>query len=290
MILVHFSKEGTKRVVDLHDTFQGQTVILVGGSPSLREQPIELLTERGVLTMAMNNAATTIKPTLWVSSDNPNCYEPQILHDPSIMKFGSIAQASAKVNGTYYAHMPNMYFFIPEADIPWDEFVGGLRPSVPWYHNTLFVAIHILYQLGIRRIILAGSDFGFAAPSESKYDLVNGDMYAHKTSLGDLQRKWNLDLYNSQAKELRLLKPIFEDAGLTLMDSSKNSRLAQTYEHVSLEKAVELCKERFPKEMLDPSSLPHCSKFAPKSIQKRIANWPGHRVVDMLGNQDLKIG
>jgi len=291
MILTRFAKTGQGRPVDLQDAFAGQTAMLVGAAPSLREQPIELLNQRGVLAMAMNNAATHFRPTLWVSGDHPACYDPQILRDPGIMKFGPLTHARApldqeKLGGPgkqpAYATMPNMYFYTQEANVPWDEYLGS-RHGVPWYSNTLLVGINILYMLGIRRIILAGSDFGFS--SNAAPDAHGGDMYAHKTRLGTLERKWNLDLYNSLVKELRQLKPIFDKAGLTLMDSSKNSRISQVYEHISLEKAVDICLTNFPKEMVDPSTLPHCSKYAPESIQKRIANWPGHRVLGLPGDQ-----
>lgn len=269
MILMHFEPKGTRRAIDLNNTFVGQTSFLVGGAPSLKEQNTKLFDNRGVLTMAMNNVAVHFQPTMWVSGDRPECYEPQILMDPRIMKFAPLAHAQITVEGKKYWQMPNIYFYMSQDGIPWDEFLSN-RNTVPWYSNTLFVGIHILYQLGVRRIILAGSEFGFSP---------TGEMYAHKTTLGSLERKWNQDLYNSQVRELRMLKPIFESNGLTLMDSSKNSRINQTYRHLSLEDAVKIATADFPQKMKDPSELPHCSKFAPDSIQKRIAQWPGHQTV-----------
>ena len=198
MILIRHTPGGNRRVTDLQDVFWKRTAILAGGAPSLKEQPIELLDKRGVLTMAMNNAAVHFRPTLWCSGDNPHCYEPQILKDPGVIKFAPMAHADVELEwakGAKYKDMPGVYFYNQEMNVPWEEFLGQ-RAGVPWYNNTLFVAIHMLYQLGIRRLILAGSDFGFAK---------NGDMYAHATRLGDLERKWNLDLYNHQVKELRLL-------------------------------------------------------------------------------------
>jgi len=269
MIFIHFSANGARKTADLENSFSGQAAMLIGGAPSLREQPLELLNKRGVLTMAMNNAARHFQPSLWVSGDRPECYEPQILLDPRIMKFAPFVHHRVMISGRSYAQMPNTYFYLQEENVPWDEYFA-LRQSVPWYHNTLFVGIHILYRLGVRHIILGGSEFGFG---------IDGRMYAHETELGKLERKWNLDLYNSQVRELRMMKPVFEKAGLTFMDCSKRSRLCQTYQHISLEQAVELCLKRFPKAMVDPKELPHCSKFAPESIQKRIAKWPGHQVL-----------
>ena len=271
MILVQFTPNGLKHLVDIQDLFYGKTAMLIGGAPSLREQPLHLLEQRGVITMAMNNAALHFRPTLWVSGDRPQCYDPQILMDPTIMKFAPITHADVKIDDLKrkYKDIPNVLYYMAQDKITWDEYLAQ-RNSVPWYNNTLFVGIHILYQMGIRRIILGGSDFGFGD---------DGRMYAHETQLGSMEQKWNLDLYNSLVRELRLLKPVFEKAGLELMDSSKNSRIAQTYKHVSLEEAVELCLTDFPKTRKDPKELPHCSKFAPESIQQRIAKWPGHQMV-----------
>ena len=265
MILIHYNITGFKRVADLSDIFKGQVAILMGGAPTIKQQPLELLSKRGVLTMAMNNAAVHFQPTLWVSGDNPECYEPQLLYDPRIMKFAPAAFAEMRVSSKKYYEMPNIFFYIQEDNIPWDRYFEN-NANVPWYNNTLFVGIHILYQLGVRTIILGGSDFGFP---ENK-------VYAHDTQLGTLEQKWNMDLYNGLVKELRLLKPIFEMAGLTLMDCSKNSRISQVYNHITMNEAVDLCLHDFPKTMVDPATLPHCSKFAPESIKERIAKWPGH--------------
>ena len=272
MIFIHFTPHGLKRMADLQHTFANQTALLVGGSPSLKEQPIELIQQRGVVTMAINNAALHFRPTMWVSGDRPECYDPQILHDGTIMKFAPTHYAHAMLGKIHYAQYPNIYFYEQESDIPWDEYLAP-RNGVPWYSNTLFVGIHILYQMGFRRIILAGSDFGFSK---------NGDMYAHQVKLGNMEKKWNLDLYNSLVRELRMLKPILDKAGLTLMDCSKYSRISQTYKHITMEEAVDLCLEGFPRFQKNPADLPHCSKFAGESIQKRIAQWPGHDLVQSL--------
>lgn len=270
MILLRPVQKGQNRLADLTGLFAGQTALLVGGAPSLKEQPLELLEQRGVLTMAMNNAAIHFQPDMWISSDRPECYEPRILLDPKIMKFAPIGHADTQLGPEYmgmrYAAMPNMFFYVQEMHVPWEEYLET-RKGIPWYNNTLMSAIHLLYQLGIRTIILGGSDFGFSP---------KGDMYAHSTNLGDLQRKWNIDLYNSIVEELRILKAYFEARGLTFMDCSKNSRLVHTYRHLTMEEAVAICLKRFPSEMLDPALLPHCSKFTGMDIKKAIAGWPGH--------------
>lgn len=260
MILTHFTEDGLRRVADLQGVFKNQTALLVGGAPSLRDQPISLLNKRGVLTLAMNNAAIHFQPTMWISGDNPECYEPQIILDPSIMKFAPLAQAEVDIFGNKYHQVPNIFFYIQEYNVPWDEYLG-LRRNVPWYRNTLLSGICVLYQLGIRRIILAGSDF----------EVDGSKLYAHETDLNSVERNWNIQLYTSLINELKLLKPVFERAGLCFMDCSVYSKLADVYEYVTLERAVQLCRESFPEKMKDSKDLPHCSKFAPDWLKRKVS-------------------
>ncbi|MFC1453686.1 hypothetical protein ACFLQL_00715 [Verrucomicrobiota bacterium] len=271
MILIHYTNSGFKRINDMRDVYKNQTALLIGGAPSIKEQPLEMLSSRGVLTMAMNNAAIHFQPTLWVSADSPDCYEPQILVDPRIIKFAPTTFANnaiEKIGNKKYYMMPNINFYMQESNVPWGQFLYE-QSGVPWYHNTLFVAIHILYRLGVRRIILGGSDFGF------KKDNV----YAHKTNLGDLEQKWNTDLYTSLTTEIKRLKPIFDEAKLELLDCSKYSQIKDVYKHISMEEAIALCLESFPANMIDTMTLPHCSKYASTGIKEQIAKWPGHHGV-----------
>lgn len=270
MILIHYDPNGLKRTTDLRDIYHGRTAILLGGAPSLNSQLPEQMERRGVLIMAMNNAAMSVRPAMMCCGDHPDCYEPQILEDPTIMKFGPTAWAEQDAvlhgaNKKFHA-FPNMFFYVQAANRPWDEYFAE-RPEVPWYNNTLFVAIHLLYQFGIRRIILAGSDFMFNDTAA----------YASGQRLGSLEQRWNLDLYNHLVRELRLLKPLFDKAGLQLLDASFNSRLSPVYPHITLEAAVEMCLEGFPAKRVDPQTLPHCSKYAPRNIKEAIAQWPGQR-------------
>ena len=273
MIFLHYTAGGLKRTADLSEIFRGQAAMLVGGAPSLASQPLELLARRGVLTMAMNNAALHFQPSLWCSVDRPECFEPRILLDPRIMKFANSAHADTKLDARYnnlrFTEMPNTYFYLLQDNVPWAEYLAARR-EVPWYSNTLFTGIYILYHLGVRRIILAGSDFGMDK---------NGSMYVHNTKLSALENKWNTDLYDSQVHELRRLKPVFEAAGLEFYDCSANSRLSQVYKHVSMEEAIELCLAHFPSKQLPTNELPHCSRFAHQTIQEAIARWPGYKLV-----------
>lgn len=270
MIVVHYTPAGGKVITDLSNVFYGQTAMLVGGAPTLLQQPLDMLARRGVLTMGMNNAALHFQPMLWCGVDRPDCFDPQILADPRIMKFGNLAHAEVELDDRYqrnrYRQFPNMYFLTLEDNVPWDEFLAPRR-GIPWYNNTLFTSICVLYQLGVKRIILAGSDFAVGA---------QGTMYAHPTELTPLEVKWNIDLYTSLVYELRRMRALFERAGLEFYDCSVNSKLEPPYKKITMEQAVSMCLERFPAAPLPAGTLPHCSKFATESIRERIARWPGY--------------
>jgi hypothetical protein len=252
-----------------HNIFPGGYsghVVLVGGSPSLLEQPVELLSSRGLVVACMNNSALHTRPLLWFSGDNPNCYDPVILKDPAVTKFmpRTFSHTRHEIGGFRPCDVPGFLFYTQKAEVPWSRFLEPCD-AVPWYNNTLTVAIYMLYSMGFRHIVLAGSDFGFA-----------GDrMYAHDGRATQLERKWNADLYNSLVIEIRALKPYFDRCGLLLTDTSVNSRLHPVYPRMTLEEGVAMCLKDQPAAPLDPSMLPHCSKFASESIRKKIEKWPG---------------
>ena len=274
MILFTFEENGLARSSDLENLFKGGRALLIGGAPSLLEQPLAELSKRGVLTMAMNNAARHFQPDLWIGSDNPACYDPRILLDPKITKFAPRSHSEEHLGEEYagwkFREMPRMFFYGQDADVPYADFLER-HQGVPWYKNTLMAAIHVLYRLGIRSIILGGSDFGMSK---------DGRMYAHPSTMGSLQKKWNIALYNSQAETLRIMQKYFKSKNLEIIDCSVNSRLGEVYRITSMEKAVEYCLQQFPKQEADPATLPHCSVFAPERLKRGVAGCPMPKVPD----------
>ena len=268
MIVVRKTKQGA-RVLDVTDMQAGATAILLGGAKSLATQNLDVLRVPGVLVMAMNNAAVHLHPTMWIGVDRPECYDPKILLDPTILKFGNLAHADvmlgAEYGGRMFHEMPNTVFYSVEANVPLNE-VLNQRHNVPWYENTLFTAIFTLYSMGVRTIILAGSDFTIAGT----------DAYAHDTTLTPEQLKWNSDLYEGQVLRLRMLKPIFDNAGLKLLDCSAASRLGEVYPHISIEEAASLCLAGLPSSY-STITLPHCSVFAPQKIRDTVTQWKGYQ-------------
>jgi hypothetical protein len=260
MLLISGALNGIKKVSHLDNAFHNTTAILMGGAPTIKDQPLHLLEERGVLSCAVNNAARHFQPALWFSGDHPRSFEPQIIEDPRIMKFAPFPYANCDVRGRKYWERPNLFFYLQDASVPFGDVLVTGKRMVPWYANTLFVALHVLYSLGVRRIILGGSDF---EPEE------DGKMYAHETSLNDQEQDLNRRLYKKLTDELKVSKPIFEAAGLEIMDCSVKSKLKGIYPHISMEEAVAICKEGFPGEMTDSKNLLHGTRFASPGARRR---------------------
>jgi hypothetical protein len=255
MIFLTFTPQGQQRMCNLADIFKGRTAILMGGAPTIAEQPLELLEQRGVLSAAMNNAARHFRPTLWFSADHPGSFEPQIIKDPNIMKFAPVGHSGTVVDDKPYRDLPNIYFYVSEPDIPIGQALASYTRT-PWYHNTLLISVVLLHHLGVTRIILGGSDFEFGR-----------NVYAHEDGLADHERELNRRLYSSQVYELKRLKSVFEEAGVEIMDCSVRSKMVGVYPIVSLESAVQHALEDFPAAMVDPKSLPHGTRFAPAEMK-----------------------
>lgn len=258
MILLTFSVGGQQRMCNLADVFKGRTAILMGGAPTIADQPLGLLEQRGVLSAAMNNAARHFRPTLWFSADHPGSFEPQIILDPNIMKFAPAGHSATVVKDLAYRDMPNMYFYLSDADVPIGQLLAP-HVKTPWYRNTLLVGVVILRHLGVRRIILGGSDFEFGR-----------QVYAHEDGLAQHERELNQRLYSSQVYELKRLKPVFEQAEIELLDCSAKSKLSGVYPVISMETAVELALEGFPPEMVNSKTLPHGTRFAPDDVKDEL--------------------
>ena len=259
MILLTGEGRGLDRIAHLDNVFRGATVILMGGAPTITTQPLHLLEARGVVSAAINNAARHFRPTIWFSGDHPGSFEPQIIEDPGIMKFAPHSHTTTQLRGRPYHERANLYLYVQDRDVPMGEFLC-MRRDVPWYYNTMFVSLHILTSLGFKRIILGGSDFH---PDGKQ-------MYAHDTKLNQKEHDMNIRLYTKLVDELKLCKPVFEKAEVEFMDCSVRSKLADTYEHITMEKAIELCRENFPTEMLPSTELPHGTRFASEALRSKL--------------------
>lgn len=258
MMYVVSSMTGATRLTFMDDLYKGATVMLFGGAPTIKELPLELLQQRGVVTAAINNVARHFRPTLWFSGDNPACYDLNILQDPGIMKFSPNYFMDVDVEGVAFKFYPNTVFFVPDRSVAQNEMLIS-RKHTAYYNNTLMAAIVILYSMGFRRIILCGCDF----------EMTDGQLYAHKTRLTPEEINSNLRLYDSQVQTLIAMKPATVEAGLCIMDASVKSKLGSHYERLSFTQAVDMCTGDMTRPGMS-EGLMHGTRFASEEMRKAI--------------------
>lgn len=81
----------------LEGIYRGGTLFLLCSGPSLRNLDLSLLSQRGITTMAVNNAWLVHRPHLWVGVDSPSQFADTGWKDPGILKFLPGGQVSKKL-------------------------------------------------------------------------------------------------------------------------------------------------------------------------------------------------
>jgi hypothetical protein len=166
----------------LGDMYRGGCAFLAGAGPSLGELPLTGLLDRGVLTCAMNNAATVFRPNLWVSVDDPGNFADAIWRDPGILKFVPLchmekpftvrdARNELVPSTEAVGDMPAVFGyrrneeFIPEQWLYEDTFNWGNHSHQvdalgnKGSRSVMYVALRLLFYLGVRQVFLIGCDF-----------------------------------------------------------------------------------------------------------------------------------
>jgi hypothetical protein len=232
-----FNRHGTE--VPLAGTYRGHSAFLVCGGPSLLKMDLSLLSQRGILTMAVNNAAVVYRPHLWCCADDPGNFCDAIWYDPGILKF-----------------LPDEYlplrFTIRDErdDLVYGERTVGEMPAVfgfkvneefvaeRWlYEETfnwgndctltdangeigsrsiMYIAIKLLYHLGVRRIFLLGCDFRMRDGARN---------YAFEQDRSPGSVEGNNNSYRIMNIRFRSLLPYFEKEGLEIFNCTPNSGL-----------------------------------------------------------------
>lgn len=182
----------------LRDTLAGSHVFLLGGGPSANDLPLELLSRRGIWTMAVNNVAghPKVRPQAFVCSDPPQKFSHSIWLDPAIMKFIPTAKMGGRrgnlrqkqKDGTFIRagntdQCPNVWgfgrcsrlspddSFFTSTEACWGNHDEGCQQTgEPKTVCTMLLAIRLLKFLGASRIYLVGVDFGMSLSRGYSFD------------------------------------------------------------------------------------------------------------------------
>lgn len=248
----------------LAGVFQGSTVFLVCSGPSLDAMNVvSPLSQRGIVTCAVNNAATVLRPQIWVSLDPPRRFSDAIWIDPSIIKFvpnahlrqtirqrdgNGILQETQLVAGA----QANVWGFPVNVSFAPDNWLreksfncGGESvdqdcPLSPYAMRSVFiVALRLLFYLGFRRVFLLGVDFRM----QSKADNYAFDQNRSHSSV----RSNNLS-YRIMNERMEQLRPEFERAGYEVLNCNPASGL-RVFPYLSFQDAVDRALQGFPKKL-----------------------------------------
>ena len=258
--------EKSRRIpVDLDNMFKGQTCFLLGGAPELKEHA-ESLQKAKIVTMAMNNTATVVHPTMWIGADKAMNYSPSVLMDPSIMKFNyynitNPSRLMSKPLGTetLMRDLANMFWVCGESKMDFKLFWHKGRNFV-WWKNVFLLAVQICYRLGFKDVFCVGTGFKI---SEDK-------QYAYDTKLTPDQVLYNQRVYDGQIRQLRKILDGSKDHGFKLFSSTQDSKLNDILEYVDVDAAIQHAEKVIPSPILHGLDHPEAYLKRKKGAYKHL--------------------
>lgn len=264
----------------LRGMLKGRPTFLVCGGPSAKTTPLDLLNQRGIWSMAVNNMAGYFRPNAFVCADPPRKFHHGIWLDPTIMKFiptpkldtsdkrgklrekiasGEFVDLTWNGNPVFTINSPNTWgferrswlrpddSFFTEASAPWGNHNAGVKMTGERKTVcTMLCAIRILYYLGSRKIYLVGVDFGM------RYDRSLVDNYAfgeNRDFDAIITNNAQFEVVQGWLQKLADGK-VFDRFGLEIYNCNEKSSL-RTFPHVPFDLAVEDVLHGFPKEPFD---------------------------------------
>ena len=256
---------GLCQPVNLCDAWAGCSAFLVLGGPSLNDLPTNVLAERGVLSLGINNVAAYVNTTAFVCADPPNKMHQSIWFDPKIWKFIPTSKRNEgrgrlriKENGKFRwspistAQCPSCWFF--ERDAEFDPTQWASRPTASWGSNkkgsektgrprllfTPLLGLRVLHYLGVREVFCLGMDFGmstdqgYAFEQARDQDAVNANNHLYKTANG----------------ELTALRPYLDQIGFHVFNCNRFSGCS-AFDYVPFEAALERVRGAVPQGPAD---------------------------------------
>lgn len=237
----------------LKDTQKGAAFLICGG-PSLKTLDLSLLNQRGIWTLAINNAGCLFRPNAMLCVDPPDKFHSALWRDPYVTKFVPYGFSKYglrhKEGDTFIKmedhgkaltprEMPNVVIyrrhpcFDPDTFLEKDEICWGV--SLKWHKrtkrarvlNSMFAAVRVVFELGFRILYLVGCDFTMSASNPYAFS-QEGDA-AKANSNNNSYAKMN-----SMFEELR---PRFDAKGFHVFNTNPNSGLT-AFDFVDFKEAV----------------------------------------------------
>ena len=236
--------------MSLCDFYRGRSAFLMLSGPSLNQLDLTQLSRRGIVSMAVNNAWTLHRPTLWTCVDDPGRFIDTGWKDPGILKIVPVSHFDKRLrvqnpDGSFRAsafkvrQMPGVLFyrrsdhfdhsrFLKSDTINWGqdgEHTDSL--GIKGKRSVMLAALHLLHYLGFRTVYLLGCDFKMA----------NDRKYAFSEDRTKEAIRHNNILYESLQKRFEALKPHFDQHGFKVINCSPGSELG-VFERMEFAEAI----------------------------------------------------
>ncbi|TWT63206.1 hypothetical protein [Rubinisphaera italica] len=167
----------------------GSACWLVGGGPSLTQELADVIERTPVPVMAVNLAGSgMLRPTFWTAYDPTSRFLRSVYLDAGITKFVNFRRSSDLVPESTYkvCECPNLYFFEGERERGFDDFLDWAHNRIVDWNDSFVQSIDILYQLGFRRIYLAGCEMHIKVSAEMcSYATKRGVSFGENVSLSE---------------------------------------------------------------------------------------------------------
>ena len=174
-----FSGDGKE--APLRNHYKGQSLFLVLSGPSTRELDLTVLKGRGLVSMAVNNAWTLLRPNFWVGVDPPSRFVDLGWLDPGITKFvpachihSPIREFDGRVIGpsplrvkdcpaTWFFNRRDTFdpdTFWTEQGLEWGSTTTGTDAlGLKNSRSVMLPALRLAHYLGFSTLYLLGCDF-----------------------------------------------------------------------------------------------------------------------------------
>jgi hypothetical protein len=241
----------------MNNRFQNSPCFIVAGGPSSKSLDLTRLSQDGIFSIAINNAAIMFSPTCFIHGDPPEKFHDRIWKNPNVMKFVPRTMLEKKTRyrnerGILRAETPvkthpNVIGYHRETNFNPKNFLrnrnisfGNSKKSAkkngyPRVLSTFFSAIKMAYALGSRQIFLVGVDFNMNSSSP----------YAFNETKHAAGVSGNNSSYRKIYEMVRLLVPHFDAHSLSIFNCNPNSGL-DLFPFISYEDALQSVLHEYP--------------------------------------------
>ena len=251
-----------------------RAAFMVCGGPSLAALPLDRLRERGVASLAINNAGAFAPVKAHTFGDPQTKFHSDMFSDPNVMSFVPFGKLNKPIQikheGEFYPtnilvkDCPNVWGFSRGSEYDYKTFLTD--PSAQWGRKgqpletqtgkhsklcTMLLGMRLLHYLGVRRIYFIGVDFSIPPRGTAP-----GYAWGDDASAGNRIFTDKIDPMMAE------LKPVFEAAGVDIFNCNPVSN-CRTFEYVPFDEAIRDCKGPVADEPLD------CTQWYDKDLAKR---------------------